>query len=106
MTPDTLAFLFAPEDAGDPPVTIVREIRVHPDQHAEFERLMGVVIREASRRPGHLGATVVAPAPCSRRLSVHLQVRPGAPILRRGTRRMIGARLVEPLAALIESDRF
>jgi len=44
-----------------PPVTVIREIRVRAGHESEFERLMGLLIAEAIRQPGHLGASVVRP---------------------------------------------
>lgn len=57
--PGSLHFLRS--DAADPPVTVVREIRVRPGAEGRFELLMGALIDEARRRPGHLGATVIRP---------------------------------------------
>lgn len=59
--PATLEFLRS--DEADPPVTVIREIRVRAGRHAEFEERMASLIAEAVRQPGHLGATVVRPDP-------------------------------------------
>ena len=45
----------------DPPITIIREIRVKPGSEAAFEESMSALIREAVKQPGHLGTTVVKP---------------------------------------------
>ena len=52
---------FLRSDAADPPVTVVREIRVRAGREAAFEESMQKLIAEAGRQPGHLGATVVRP---------------------------------------------
>lgn len=56
------AMQFLRSDLGDPPVTVIRDIRVKPGEEGRFELLMGALIAEASKQPGHLGATVLRPA--------------------------------------------
>lgn len=56
-----LALLSAPHGENDPPVTVIREIRVRPDAKPAFEDAMSVFIKVASAQPGHLGATVIRP---------------------------------------------
>jgi|GEM_PF-94825 len=52
---------FLRSDAADPPVTVIRDIHVRAGSEAVFEKLMGALIAEATRQPGHLGATVLRP---------------------------------------------
>lgn len=52
---------FLRSDAADPPVTVVRDIRVKAGEEGRFELLIGALIAEASLQPGHLGATVLRP---------------------------------------------
>lgn len=52
---------FLRSDVGDPPVTVIRDIRVKAGEEGRFELLMGALIAEASLQPGHLGATVLRP---------------------------------------------
>lgn len=59
--PDAPALRFLISEIPDPPVTVVREIRVRPGAEGRFELLMGALIAEATRQPGHLGATVLRP---------------------------------------------
>lgn len=58
---DSPALGFLRTDAADPPVTVIRDIRVRPGAENRFEQLMGVLIAEATSQPGHLGATVLRP---------------------------------------------
>lgn len=58
---DSPALRFLHTDAADPPVTVIRDIRVRPGAEGRFELLMGVLIAEATSQPGHLGATVLRP---------------------------------------------
>jgi uncharacterized protein len=60
-TADGDALQFLRSDAADPPVTVIRDIRVRPGSEHVFEQLMGVLIAEATRQPGHLGATILRP---------------------------------------------
>lgn len=57
---------FLRSDATDPPVTVIREIHVKLGSEGRFELLMGALIAEATRQPGHLGATVLRPSRASR----------------------------------------
>lgn len=59
---DSSVLSFLGTDAADPPVTVIRDIRVRSGCEGRFEVLMGALIAEASRQPGHLGATVLRPA--------------------------------------------
>ena len=58
---NSAALRFLRTDAPDPPVTVIRDIRVRPGAEGRFELLMGVLIAEATSQPGHLGATVLRP---------------------------------------------
>lgn len=60
-TADSPALRFLRSDSEDPPVTVIRDIRVKPGAEGRFELLMGVLIAEATRQTGHLGATVLRP---------------------------------------------
>lgn len=62
-TADPLRFLRS--DQSDPPVTVVRDVRVRPGEEGRFELLMGALIAEAAAQPGHLGATVLRPGAAS-----------------------------------------
>ena len=101
----SLAFL-ATEDA-DPPVTVIREIRVRSGRDAEFERLIEAAIGEAARQPGHLGATVIRPDPNRphdpHRFIYKFDRRSHLDAWHRSEER---ARIFEPIQPLIESDRF
>lgn len=55
----SLGFLRSGEQ--DPPVTVIRVIHVRPGSEGRFEMHMGVLIAEATRQPGHLGATIIRP---------------------------------------------
>ena len=96
---------FLRSDEADPPVTVVREIRVKPGHETAFEGLMVKLISEATRQPGHLGATVVRPQmpghayrfiyKFDRRTNLQAWHASG-----------IRAQLVAPIATLVEWDRF
>ena len=108
MTASTAAepsFLRSDED--DPPVTVIREIRVQPGKEAEFEKLMPQLIAEARRQLGHLGATVVRPDPLragdAYRFVYKFDHRSRLEAWHRSEER---ARLFAPIAALIVSDGF
>jgi uncharacterized protein len=60
-TIESPALRFLRTDAADPPVTVIRDIRVRPGSEGRFELLMGALIAEATSQPGHLGATVLRP---------------------------------------------
>lgn len=60
-SPISPALRFLHIDAPDPPVTVIRDIRVRPGAEGRFELLMGALIAEATNQPGHLGATVLRP---------------------------------------------
>ena len=103
--PATLAFLRS--DEADPPVTVIREIRVRADRHAEFEERMASLIAEAVRQPGHLGATVVRPDPQrpgdAHRFIYKFDRRSNLEAWHRSPERAAHHAHIEPL---IESDRF
>lgn len=109
-TPNAAALRFLRSDAADPPVTVIRDIRVKPGSEGRFELLMGVLIAEASRQPGHLGATVLAP---SRSPADHGN-RAYRFVYKFDTRSNLiawhasrtRAELFEPIAELVVSDRF
>ena len=96
---------FLRSDAADPPVTVVRDIRVRAGHEEPFERLMSALMTEATKQPGHLGATVVRPQlpghayrfiyKFDRRSS--LEAWHASPLR---------AKLAGPVAALVEWDRF
>lgn len=98
-----LAFLHT--DEGDPPVTVIRDIRVRPGAEGRFELLMGALIAEATRQPGHLGATIIRPhAPGEPYRFVYkfqhrsnLEAWHGSELRRQ---------LFQPVLELVESDRF
>jgi antibiotic biosynthesis monooxygenase (ABM) superfamily enzyme len=56
------ALRFLRSDQSDPPITVVRDVRVRAGEEGRFELLMGALIAEAASRPGHLGATVLRPS--------------------------------------------
>jgi uncharacterized protein len=98
---------FLRSDETDPPVTVIREIRVRPGKRAAFEELMARLIAEATRQPGHLGATVVRPDPLrpgdAHRFVYKFDRRSRLEAWHRSETR---ARLFAPIEALIVSDRF
>jgi antibiotic biosynthesis monooxygenase (ABM) superfamily enzyme len=61
LPPADPRLLFLQSDAADPPVTVIRDIRVRRGSEPVFERDMGLLIAEATRQPGHLGATILRP---------------------------------------------
>jgi len=98
---------FLRSDEDDPPVTVIREIRVQPGKEAEFEALMAQLIAGATRQPGHLGATVVRPDPLrpgdAHRFVYKFDRRSRLEAWHRSGER---ARLFAPIEALIVSDGF
>ncbi|MBK7406269.1 MAG: antibiotic biosynthesis monooxygenase [Phycisphaerales bacterium] len=103
--PETLDFLRAPPGEPDPAVTVVREIHVQPVHRTEFERLMGVLIGEAMRQPGYLGASIVRPhshGECYR--FIYKFDRRSS--LRAWHDSETRARLFAPVAELIDHNRF
>jgi hypothetical protein len=102
---NSLDFLRTAED--DPPVTVIREIRVHPGREADFETLMSALIAEAVRQPGHLGATVLRPDPQRRgdghRFIYKFDRRSRLEAWHASDER---AHLFAPIEALVASDRF
>src|SRR5262245_50819400 len=96
---------FLKSGEADPPVTVIRDVRVRPGHEGRFELLMGELIEQASRQPGHLGATVVRP---------HTPGEPYRFVYKFDHRSHLiawhesdlRARLFEPIAELVKSDRF
>ena len=92
---------------NDPAITVIREIRVRPGSEAVFEELMSRLIEEASRQPGHLGASVVRPDPHrpgdAHRFIYKFERRSQLESWHHSDTR---ARLFAPIEALVESDRF
>jgi uncharacterized protein len=99
-----LAFLRSTE--SDPPVTVVREIRVRRGSEPAFEDLMSRLIAEATRQPGHLGATVLRPDSNrpgdAHRFVYKFDRRSRLEVWHRSDAR---ARLAAPIRELIESER-
>ena len=103
MTPGSPALHFPRTDAADPPVTVIREIRVRPGTEGQFELLMGALIDEAARQPGHLGSTVVRPTgPGSAYRFVYKFDRRSNLIAWHTSETR--ARLFEPIAGLVAAD--
>jgi len=102
---DSPALGFLRSDEADPPVTVIRDIQVRPGLEEKFEVLMGALIAEANRQPGHLGATILRPhAPGSPyRFVYKFDRRSGLLAWHASATR---TRLFEPVRALIASDRF
>lgn len=96
---------FLRSDDPDPPVTVIREIRVKPGHESKFEALMAQLMTEAIRQPGHLGATVVRPQMegHSYRFIYKFDRRSN---LESWHASGLRARLVAPIASLVEWDRF
>lgn len=94
-----------PADANDPPVTVIRDIHVRPGEEGRFELLMGEFIAEASRQPGHLGATVLRPngRPGPYRFVYKFDRRTNLIAWHTSTHR---TRLFEPISELITSNHF
>lgn len=99
------AAAFLRSDAADPPVTVIREIRVKPGHEQPFEALMTRLVSEAVKQPGHLGTTVVRPQlPGHAYRFIYKFDRRSH--LETWHASAIRAELAAPIAALIESDRF
>jgi antibiotic biosynthesis monooxygenase (ABM) superfamily enzyme len=94
-------------DEHDPPVTVIREIRVRPGNEPAFESLMHHLIAGAARQPGNLGATVVRPDRQSQdgtyRFVYKFDRRSKLEAWHRSESR---ARLFAPVESLVESDCF
>ncbi|MDX9911417.1 MAG: antibiotic biosynthesis monooxygenase [Phycisphaerales bacterium] len=105
--PDALRFLRS--DAADPPVTVIRDIRVRAGSEGRFELLMGALIAEATLQPGHLGATILRPQgrgdghPPTYRFIYKFDSRSNLVAWHDSDAR---ARLFEPIAELVHTDRF
>ncbi|MFT3686535.1 MAG: antibiotic biosynthesis monooxygenase [Phycisphaerales bacterium] len=99
------AVAFLRTDEEDPPVTVIRDIRVRAGHEELFERLMSVLMAEAVKQPGHLGATVVRPQMPghSYRFIYKFDRRSN---LERWHSSDLRAELAEPIAVLVEWDRF
>jgi len=107
MKSDGAPLPFLRSDEADPPVTVIREIRVRPGREAAFEDLMGLLIAGAARAPGHLGATVVRADPRrpgdAHRFVYKFDRRSNLEAWHGSDTR---AHLFAPIEPLIESDRF
>ena len=108
--PSATALRFLRSDAADPPVTVIRDIHVKPGAEGRFELLMGALIAEANRQPGHLGATVLRPhgspgepAPGAYRFVYKFDKRSNLLAWHSSRTR---AELFAPIAELVRSDRF
>lgn len=96
---------FLRSDAPDPPVTVVREMHVRPAHGREFEEQMSTLIQEAIRQPGHLGATIVRPRfPGDTYRFVYKFERRSQLLAWHASETR--ARLVAPIARLVEFDRY
>lgn len=92
------------EDA-DPPVTVVREIRVRPGNEPAFEEIMARLMAQAVKQRGHLGATVIRPQmPGQAYRFIYKFDRRSS--LEEWHGSALRAELVAPIAPLIEWDRF
>ena len=91
----------------DPPVTVVREIRVRAGHDAAFEDLMSRLIAEASRQPGSPRRHRVRPDPKrpgdAHRFIYKFDRRSNLEAWHHSPQR---ARLFAPIEPLIEADRF
>lgn len=102
---DALRFLRS--DAVDPPVTVIRDILVRPGSAGRFELLMGALIAEATRQPGHLGATILRPHsqspehPLMYRFVYKFDKRSNLMVWHASDTR---AQLFDPIAELVHSD--
>jgi antibiotic biosynthesis monooxygenase (ABM) superfamily enzyme len=104
MTAQNPALPFLQSDAADPPVTVIRDIRVRTGAEGRFELLMGALIEEAGRQPGHLGATVVRPSAAGSAYRFVYKFDHRSNLMAwhsSGTR----AQLFQPIAELVESER-
>ena len=94
-------------DEDDPPVTVIREIRVQPGKEVEFEALMARLIARATRQPGHRGAALMRPDPFlprdAHRFVHRFDRRSSLEAWHRSEER---ARLFAPIEALSVSDGF
>jgi antibiotic biosynthesis monooxygenase (ABM) superfamily enzyme len=104
LPPDS-APAFLRSNAPDPPVTVIREIRVKPGHDSAFEGLMARLMSEAGKQPGHLGSTVVRPQLPGHayRFIYKFDHRSNLEAWHASAQR---AELAAPVAALVESDRF
>lgn len=110
LTPmDTPSLRFLRSDAADPPVTVIRDMRVRPGSEGRFELLMGALIAEATRQPGHLGATILRPQGDNKvqgsfyRFVYKFDKRSNLLVWHESEHR---AKLFEPIAEMVLSDRF
>ncbi len=84
-------------------------MRVQPGTEGRFELLMGALIAEATRQPGHLGATIIRPRGSRTGDDAHYRF-----VYKFSTRSSLQAwhaselraRLFEPIAELVLLDRF
>jgi antibiotic biosynthesis monooxygenase (ABM) superfamily enzyme len=105
VSPPSGEMIFLRSSEDDPPVTVIREIRVKPGHEATFEALMTKLISRAIRQPGHLGATVVRPQMPGHayRFIYKFDRRTNLETWHASD---VRAELVAPIAALVEWDRF
>lgn len=105
MTPTPGSRETAPADASDPPVTVVREMHVSPEHRTQFEAQMSLLVQEALRQPGYLGATIVRPRfeNDSYRFVYKFEHRSQLLAWHESETR---ARLIAPITALVRLDRF
>lgn len=103
--PSTNRTASAVQDPSDPPVTVIRDIHVRPGEEGRFELLMGEFIAEASRQPGHMGATVLRPngRPGPYRFVYKFDRRTNLIAWHASAHR---TRLFEPITELITSNHF
>lgn len=100
------ALRFLRSDDADPPVTVIREIRVRPGAEGRFELLMGALMAEATRQPGHLGATVLRPRGEHERHYRFVYKFERRSHMNQWHASPLRASLFEPISELIEWDRF
>ena len=106
---DAPSLRFLRSGADDPPVTVIRDIRVRPGSEGRFELLMGAMIAEATRQPGHLGATILRPRGESTahgsfyRFVYKFDKRSNLLVWHESEHR---AKLFEPIAEMVISDQF
>ncbi len=96
---------FLSSDDADPPVTVIREIRVRPGAEGRFELLMGALIAEATQQPGHLGATVLRPRGGHERHYRFVYKFQRRSLMHQWHASELRASLFEPISELVEWDR-
>lgn len=103
--PPSAEHSFLASDHDDPPVTVIREIRVRPGQEAKFEELMSELTRQAVLQPGHLGSTVVRPIAHGHAYRFIYKFTHRS-LLMQWQNSELRAKLAAPVAPLIETDRY